>query len=348
MLHADDFNLAEVGALTGDFDEYFINGVPRVSISDIEIDNFSEPKTEPYSFINPVSPTGPPHRVNFSGEYNFNLEINAVHTQKNKYLYSHKLHRIYVVMKENFSVNFNWNTTNIQQPLYVRATVVFSDAAQAEKRVERCSQHFYEQSNLQAQITSEAERRNVLRSARAPGSPGVFYCGSPQTVDSWYSVLVEFPAPSSHAYTFVCKSSCTSGINRRAISIIFTLEDMAGNVFGRDSVGVRVCSCPRRDMRRDEKAEPTAGKRRLTRPPRPPSPDTPPAKVIKVEKNHEQNINLQVSLVGKKIAISGLNVMYDMTKLLRDQKHATQQPVEDLDRALSDIQREIDRLKNTA
>ncbi|KAH9639758.1 hypothetical protein HF086_010964 [Spodoptera exigua] len=47
--------------------------------------------------------------------------------------------------------------------------------------------------------------------------------------DSWYSVLVQFdrtgPEPCSHAYQFACKNSCTTGINRRAIAIIFTLED---------------------------------------------------------------------------------------------------------------------------
>lgn len=67
---------------------------------------------------------------------------------------------------------------------------------------------------------------NVLRSAREPSSPDVHYCGVPELADSWYSVVVRTPQPTELAYLFLCKNSCSSGINRRPINIIFTLEDI--------------------------------------------------------------------------------------------------------------------------
>ena len=73
-------------------------------------------------------------------------------------------------------------------------------------------------------MTSEAINCNVLRSSRELNDPNVFYSGNPQNND-WYSVVVHLPAPSSHAYYFVCKNSCSSGINRRPLNLIFTLEN---------------------------------------------------------------------------------------------------------------------------
>lgn len=72
-------------------------------------------------------------------------------------------------------------------------------------------------------------------------------------------------------YQFMCKNSCPSGMNRRAVDVIFTLEDrwcvffftnhvfllknifFSGNVLGRRKLAVRVCSCPKRDKEKEEK-----------------------------------------------------------------------------------------------
>lgn len=199
----------------------------------------------------PISPRGPPARTPIPGPANFTIEVSSKDVNKKKFLYSHKLGRIYVDKDCNFSVSFNWDTKHAQPDMYVRATVVFSDVEQSEKRVERCLQHFHESSGLAQEIA-----KNVLHSSRDIGTQGVYYCGDVNTADSWYSVLVHFkktsPEPCTHAYKFTCKSSCASGINRRAIAIIFTLEDQRGIIYGRQKVSVRVCSCLRRDMIRDE------------------------------------------------------------------------------------------------
>lgn len=42
-------------------------------------------------------------------------------------------------------------------------------------------------------------------------------------------------------------------MNRRAVDVIFTLEDACGRVLGRRKLSVRVCSCPKRDKEKEEK-----------------------------------------------------------------------------------------------
>lgn len=71
---------------------------------------------------------------------------------------------------------------------------------------------------------------HVLRSARQ--GPDVVYCGAEHDASSWLSVALEAPVrpPSGvtalqHVYMFCCKHSCISGINRRPIEVLFTLED---------------------------------------------------------------------------------------------------------------------------
>lgn len=61
-------------------------------------------------------------------------------------------------------------------------------------------------------------------------------------------------------FAFMCFSSCASGPSRRPVEVIFTLEK-DGQTLGRRVVEIRVCACPGRDRKSDEKAvsgEPTS------------------------------------------------------------------------------------------
>ncbi|KAJ0172909.1 hypothetical protein K1T71_011085 [Dendrolimus kikuchii] len=258
-----------------------------------------------------LSPRGPPERNANRGKLNFTVEINSSDTNK-KYLYSHLLNRIYVDMETDFPVHFNWEGNEM---MYVRATVVFSDDSQAEKRVERCVQHEHNTSNSGL---SPHIYKNVLHSSREMGTQGVDYFGDPKAADSWYSVRVQIcktcPNPVSHAYRFVCKNSCSTGINRRSIAIIFTLEDQFGQVLGRQSVGARVCACPRRDIRKDEESEGVyvAGKKRVAcnqiAPPK-------PTKKVKIQvvKEDDNIVTLPpLRVVGARAMIAGLETMQRM------------------------------------
>lgn len=51
----------------------------------------------------------------------------------------------------------------------------------------------------------------------------------------------------------MCLGSCVGGPNRRPIQIVFTLE-CDNQVLGRRAVEVRICACPGRDRKADERA----------------------------------------------------------------------------------------------
>ncbi|XP_047537918.1 cellular tumor antigen p53 isoform X2 [Vanessa atalanta] len=273
------------------------------------------------------TPIGPPARTVFNGIHNFVVEIDGSNTQKQKYLYSHRLNRIYVNMECNFSVNFKWDTN---EAMYVRATTVFSEPAQAQKRVERCIQHSHDSYNQPLRPEPHVVK-NVLRSARA---------------DSWYSVLVAFAAPAAHAFQFVCKNSCSTGINRRPIDVIFTLEDVSGAVLGRHVVGARVCSCPRRDMLADEKQ--AGGKRRAPAAPAAPAP--PPAKRLLRERDRADDdavVTLpEMRIYGVRTATAGIKVMLEMMEHVKAIKSSVQQPVDELNRTINELKTIKDNIKS--
>ncbi|CAH0714005.1 unnamed protein product, partial [Brenthis ino] len=292
----------------------------------------------PVDFV-PVSPTGPPCTIVYSGDSCFRVEIDGSNTQKKKFLYSKKLNCLFVNSGHNFSVNFEWDTSKVLHPVYVRATVVFSAPCDAEKRVEACYQHYASCDGVKA--LPENIRHNVLRSGREVGAPDVFYCGAPASTDSWYSVLVRFPAPSSHAFHFVCRNSCSSGINRRPLSLVFTLESAAGNVYGRQIVGVRVCSCPKRDMCKAETAALSSSDHGLLQSTPAMSSTTPSSKRIKLEESEcDTLVTLPaITVPGKRVALAGLRVMRDMLLQTRavQLRARPQQDVRAVERGLAEL-----------
>ena len=53
-------------------------------------------------------------------------------------------------------------------------------------------------------------------------------------------------------FAFMCFSSCASGPSRRPVEVIFTLEKN-GETLARQVVEIRVCACPGRDRKSDER-----------------------------------------------------------------------------------------------
>ncbi|CAH0714002.1 unnamed protein product, partial [Brenthis ino] len=310
---------------------------PNVTLGQIQMD-----------FV-PVSPTGPPSTKEFTTDVNFRVEIDGSKTHKKKFLYSHKLNCLFLNTGHNFSINFQWDITKVLHPVYVRTTVVFSDPCDAEKRVQTCYQHSYVSPD-DSNALPENIRHNVLRSGREVGAPDVFYCGAPASADSWYSVLVRFPAPSSHAFHFVCRNSCSSGINRRPLSLVFTLESAAGDVYGRQVVGVRVCGCPKRDLYTAELAQssenPKSGKRKAKTettdtPTTIVSSTTPSRKRIKLEDSEcDTLVTLPaITVPGTRVALAGLRVMRDMLLQTRavQLRARPQQDVRAVERGLAEL-----------
>ena len=47
---------------------------------------------------------------------------------------------------------------------------------------------------------------------------------------------------------FMCLGSCPGGLARRPVSLVFSLETPGGQILGRQSLELRICTCPFRDM----------------------------------------------------------------------------------------------------
>lgn len=139
------------------------------------------------------------------------------------------------------------------QELFLRATPLYSLPQYAHELVQRCSTHIDTKLPKNMGIDSHIVK-HILRSSNR----GSIYMGNVETND-YLSVRTPLPAPQAGVdtvritYELMCKNSCPSGMNRRAVDIIFTLEDTFGNVLGRCKLGVRVCSCPKRDKEKEEK-----------------------------------------------------------------------------------------------
>ena len=93
------------------------------------------------------------------------------------------------------------------------------------------------------------------------------------------TVPLEAPEPGTDdyqvLYKFACMNTCVGGINRRRLMLVFTLEERcSGRTLGRQAVEVKVCRCPHRDWRADQKrlstdapAKATKRRREMSPPP---------------------------------------------------------------------------------
>ncbi|KAG6457852.1 hypothetical protein O3G_MSEX010533 [Manduca sexta] len=143
-----------------------------------------------------------------------------------------------------FAVQFNYGRLPGNEPMYVRAMLVFANPIQAGKRVETCRNHYDKLRPARGEVLA----KSVLHSYQ-PG-PGVYQQGEPANPQSWLSIVV--PATGTqiqHIYEMKCKNTCFRNMTHRAIEIIFTLEDMWGNAYARHVMGLQSCSSPFRDLK---------------------------------------------------------------------------------------------------
>ncbi|XP_063906619.1 cellular tumor antigen p53-like isoform X2 [Zophobas morio] len=203
----------------------------------------------------------------YSGPFNFEVLI-IPSEQKTPWEYSSKLNKIFIGINLKFPVAFTLTHRPQNLNLYVRATPIFSQSQFFEEPVHRCvaHQHAQDPSNhgLPVHVFQHIIRcTNDMTQYFGDRNSGtrlniVIPLGRPQTGSD---VIKEF-------YHFVCKNSCPSGMNRKPIDVVFTLENEMGEVFGRRLLSVRICSCPKRDREKEEKDleknhPPQAKKRKL-------------------------------------------------------------------------------------
>lgn len=211
--------------------------------------------------IDVFSHAGPSHSVggaplaslvatnNWPGDYGFNVHFDELKQRPSKganWIYSPKQDKLYV--KKDVPCPIKFETSQLMTcDTNIRVFAVFDDSRYANDVVERCYNH-----------CKQDKDKGI------PFAEHVIKCECDQAhyeqdpVTKRLSVLVQFENPqngeqySTYIFKFTCLGSCSGGINRRPIKVIFILEH-GEEIIGRRALDVRICACPRRDIGNDEK-----------------------------------------------------------------------------------------------
>ncbi|XP_023231824.1 cellular tumor antigen p53-like, partial [Centruroides sculpturatus] len=161
--------------------------------------------------------------------------------------------------QENIKKSTNWTYSEIKEKLYVNMAVACPIRFKVKKlppdgTIIRATPVF---------ISSEF-REDVAK--RHPAPEHLIRCdnSSAQYVECPFSkrlsVIVPYESPkvgmdySLYIYRFMCLGSCVGGLNRRALQIIFTLEK-DNHCLGQRKLNIRICACPGRDRRLEERRQ---------------------------------------------------------------------------------------------
>ncbi|XP_050316130.1 cellular tumor antigen p53 [Anthonomus grandis grandis] len=232
------------------------------------------PLTENFHFPSDVSPQFHPLKASkllsneeYEGPYDFDVFIVPNPKSKNPWVYSPFLNKVFMDMNQAFPVEFRVRKRP-ETPLYVRITPQYAQQQSANEPVCRCINHEHYADPTNKEIP-EHVRQHVIRSQ----NPHAQYLGN-SNENERLSIILPLDKPqvgnetTTELFLFVCKSTCSSpGMNRRAVEVIFTLEDHQSQIVGRKCIKVRICSCPKRDKEKEEKEQmngtgPPKGKKR--------------------------------------------------------------------------------------
>ena len=200
----------------------------------------------------PFSPTAVyPSSIPLPGELNFQVTFpipSQIYKTKN-WDFSVKLNKLFVDMNKWVEVKFYCAPPPTPQDLYIRALPVYTEAADLKLAVLRCPNHSRLEDPTNAGFLFP---RHLIRME----SERSMYCedlaSGRLSVLAPLDNLQQGDLSSSQLIKFMCLGSDVGGINRRAIRVIFTLEDNQARTLGRQVVEVRICCCPRRDRAIEE------------------------------------------------------------------------------------------------
>ncbi|XP_020604948.1 cellular tumor antigen p53-like isoform X4 [Orbicella faveolata] len=189
-----------------------------------------------------------PSTTEYPGNWNFQISFGPLTESASKsatWTYSDVCKKLYVNLASFCPIKFK---TNSPPPpgTYLRAVAVFKGSTNLHDIVKRCPNH------MESSNDGSAPNNHFIRS----NNPAARYHTCPES--SRHSVLLPYNGPQvgteyvTEMFAFMCFSSCASGPSRRPVEVIFTLEQN-GQTLGRRVVEIRVCACPGRDRKSDEK-----------------------------------------------------------------------------------------------
>ncbi|OXU18870.1 hypothetical protein TSAR_004775 [Trichomalopsis sarcophagae] len=225
-----------------------------------EVTSKAVPAIEPMTNEAPTILTNPD---DFSGELNFQLFINRDECYKKSFVYSKQLHKVFISMNKVLPVQFAWQNSSFN--LRVRACMIYQASHSRDKPVQRCRAH--KAINLEENNHVESLPMKFLFSTYQRGS---LY--QEDTNNGFLSIVTPTGLLNPGRdyfqidYVFYCNTSCVTGINRRATFLVFTLENENGFVYGRQSLLIQICCCPKRDAKNEEnKTSSPPDKRKINR-----------------------------------------------------------------------------------
>lgn len=233
---------------------------------------------------NPSSPTGRlPCVDDYPGPHNFELLLDGTTAHKKSWIYSYTLNKVFIDVDKILLVQFHLNEPT--PGLRVRALLVYTMADYLNQPVNRCTIHSLSvDPERQAHSVDKkcfCAQHGWVGHVLQTDSDNAEYYYNPESERHSVVVTLEQLQAGTHTfvvpYKFMCKTSCNRGIQRRPMDVIFTLETPLGEVIGRQTFSVKICSCPKRDKEREEKdaewvqmergvsVTPRTGKRNMTR-----------------------------------------------------------------------------------
>lgn len=190
----------------------------------------------------------------YPGDYGFEIyfgEKTASAPKSAQYTYSSILNKLFVKMNVTCPIQFKCNLPP-PQGCIIKATPVFKRPQHMKDIVTRCPNHKITDTSTPSHIPVN----HLVRVEMPSNRHTVQYNFSADARES-VSVLYEDPQVgtdySTVLFKFMCLSSCVGGINRRPLMLVFTFENVEGQVLGRRAVEIRICSCPGRDRAQEEK-----------------------------------------------------------------------------------------------
>nr|AST14857.1 tumor suppressor protein p53 [Macrobrachium olfersii] len=194
-----------------------------------------------------------PALTDMEGDYGFSVTIEEKErtTKSPMWLMSSVTNKLYTNINKAvpFEIQLRKKVPS-DKSFYIRAVAVFSSAQFLRTNVTRCPNHA-----STADMTNHGfpYPTHVVRADHPEAKYEESLTGRLSVIVP-LDKLVDGSDFTPILLRFMCLGSCVGGINRRPIAIILTLENAAGQLFGRKVIDVRVCACPTRDIRTDELA----------------------------------------------------------------------------------------------
>ncbi|XP_053682599.1 cellular tumor antigen p53-like [Sabethes cyaneus] len=193
---------------------------------------------------------------------NFQVSLPSESSDKTSWMFSGKLRKLFVKMGNTCTFNVSLAAAP-DTATFVRAMVVCSAPEDLHHPVSRCDNHRCSD-NLDI---GDDIKMHVARCKNEQ----VTYVGikDGKVFEERLAVLVPMGHSNKAGITleFVCQNSCRT-INRRATALVFTLENEAGQILGRQTFQIKICTNIKRDKLNEENAamEESIRKRKAAQP----------------------------------------------------------------------------------